>query len=120
MDHYKATGSLVGFNSTIFNDVDLLDNKWFTNEAIVNFEGKQMKLGFSYDEHNYLVVGALIKNKYLANIICDNKLAGNLNSMVYLNEKGFILYGCWAEGFMINGVWGRFDWVDKKEVYVLN
>ncbi len=110
MSIHKAVGSLVGYQSTLFNDSDKLINKWVVNGITIIFEEQSIKFDFMYDGYYYQVVGKLIKKIYYeAKIYCDKEECGNFYVWVYNNEKGCILLGQWIEDFE-SEVWGRFDW----------
>jgi len=110
MSIHKAIGSLVGFQSTLFDESERLNNKWVVNGVIITFEDQIIKFGFVYDGYSYDVVGKHIKNVYYeSKIYCDKEECGEFYVWVYSNEKGCILLGQWVEDFE-NEVWGRFDW----------
>ncbi len=111
MNNYKALGSLVGFESTLFDEKEKLINKWVVNGITIMFEGPSMKFDFIYSGYHYELIGKLVKKVYYEAVIyCDKEECGKFHVWVYTNEKGCILLGQWIEDNVDNEVWGRFDW----------
>ena len=120
MKTYNATGSLAGFESSIFDEGLKLENKWVVNDITVTFEDRFIKINFHHYDSYYQISGNLINNAYAdANIICDEELCGKLNVSLYPNKAGFILQGIWKEGEVSYEVWGKFNWKNKKQYFKL-
>ena len=111
MNKYKAVGSLVGFESTLFNEVEKLINKWVVNGITVTFDNGIIKMHFVYDDCKYELTGRQLKNVYYAGIIkADGEDCGKFYIWVYTNEKGCILMGQWVEDGTDYELWGLFAW----------